>query len=59
MLVWAYQLETRDLKNTNNLIAIDSQLNVLAFLQNLQNHSIKLNFLVFIKNTLALIDCFA
>ena len=49
MLVWAYQVEIRDLKNTNNSIAIDIQLNVLAFLQIAQHHSIKLKFFFCIK----------
>ena len=31
VLVWAYQVAFRDLKNTNNSVAVDSQLNVLAF----------------------------
>ena len=31
VLVWAYQVAFRDLKNANNSVAVDSQLNVLAF----------------------------
>ena len=49
VLVWAYQVAIRDLKNTNNPIAIDSQLDVLAFFQNVKTHSIKLKFIFFIK----------
>ena len=31
VLVWAYQVAFRDLKNAINSVAVDSQLNVLAF----------------------------
>ena len=47
--VWAYQVAISDLKNTKNSVAIDSQLNVLAFFQNVKNHSVKLKIFFCVK----------